>query len=288
MTSGSAESPALVCLCKRLRKQRSSSSITMDDRDSGLLRKQSWMGSGSNLSSARSDWGTFRTPVQGASSSAPSTFLPTLEPGKLVTNLSSNTGHPQASNDVSKLQAELNLLRERSWNEQQSLYKKVAEGTNAKNTLEADLARIQRDLETARREKESAERRQIVAETKLASLQGTHDEFVQASPRLSRVSQSLVEKDQNIDALKQLVSTMTMKKSEERAAQIDPKEFDRVRKQYLELQTEMNALRTKRSHERMELTELEGVVLEVETRARDTQIENKTLKMEKDAQRQRI
>ena len=98
----------------------------------------------------------------------------------------------------------------------------------------------------------------------------------------------MVEKDQNIDALKQLVSTMTMKKSEERAAQIDPKEFDRVRKQNLELQAELNALRTKRSHERMELTELEGVVLEVETRARDTQIENKTLKMEKDAQRQRI
>jgi hypothetical protein len=48
----------------------------------------------------------------------PSAFLPTLEPGKLVTNSSSNAGHPQASNDVSKLQAELNLLRERSWNEQ--------------------------------------------------------------------------------------------------------------------------------------------------------------------------
>lgn len=102
------------------------------------------------------------------------------------------------------------------------------------------------------------------------------------------MSQTLVEKDQNIDALKQLVSAMTMKKSEERAAQIDPKEFDRVRKQNLELQAELNALRTKRSHERMELTELEGVVLEVETRARDTHIENKTLKMEKDAQRQRI
>ncbi len=203
-------------------------SIDMDERDSGLLRKQSWMGPNSNLSSARSDWGALRTPVQGVASTAPSTFLPTLEPGKIV-----HTGHPQASNDVSKLQAELNLLRERSWNEQQSLYKKVAEGTNAKNTLEADLARMQRDLETARREKESAERRQIVAESKLASLQGTHDEFVQASPRLSRVSQSLAEKDQNIDALKQLVSTMTMKKSEERAAQIDPKEFDRVRKQNL-------------------------------------------------------
>jgi chromosome segregation ATPase len=260
----------------------------MDERDSGILRKQSWMGSSSNLSSARSEWGAFRTPAPGVASTAPSTLLPTLEPGKLVNNSASYSGHPQASNDVSKLQAELNLLRERSWNEQQSLYKKVAEGTNAKNTLEADLARIQRDLETVRREKESAERRQIAAETKLASLQGTHDEFVQASPRLSRVSQSLVEKDQNIDALKQLVSTMTMKKSEERAAQIDPKEFDRVRKQNLDLQAELNALRTKRSHERMELTELEGVVLEVETRARDTQIENKTLKMEKDAQRQRI
>jgi hypothetical protein len=146
---------------------------------------------------------------------------------------------------------------------------------------------MQRDLDTARRERESAERRQVAAETKLSSLRGTHDEFVQASPRLSKVSQNLVEKDQNIDALKQLVSAMTMKKSEERAAQIDPKEFDRVRKQNLELQAEINALRTKRWHERMELTELEGVVLEVETRARDTQIENKTLKMEKDAQRQR-
>jgi hypothetical protein len=85
----------------------------------------------------------------------------------------------------------------------------------------------------------------------------------------------LVEKDQNIDALKQLVSTMTMKKSEERAARIHLKEFDRVRKQNLELQSEFNALRTRRSHERMELTELEGVLLEVETRARDTQIETK-------------
>jgi len=62
----------------------------------------------------------------------------------------------------------LNLLRERSWNEQQSLYKKVAEGTNAENTLEADLARMQRDLEAVRREKDSAERRQIMAKTKLA------------------------------------------------------------------------------------------------------------------------
>lgn len=262
----------------------------MDERDSGTLRKVSRLAQGSNVGFPRpnSDFSISRTPVQGSLAMNTTTFLPTLEQGKTAANSAPHTGHPQASNDVSKLQAELNLLRERSWNEQQSLYKKVAEGTNAKNTLEADLARMQRDLEAARREKDSAERRQIMAETKLSSLQGTHDEFVQASPRLSKVSQTLVEKDQNIDALKQLVSAMTMKKSEERAAQIDPKEFDRVRKQNLELQAELNALRTKRSHERMELTELEGVVLEVETRARDTHIGNKTLKMEKDAQRQRI
>ena len=105
------------CLVKT-QAQKQCLCFSMDDRDSGMLRKQSWPGSSSNVSSARStsEWGSLRAPLQGTPSMmASSTFLPTLESGKTATNLTPHTGHPQASNDVSKLQAELNLLRERSW-----------------------------------------------------------------------------------------------------------------------------------------------------------------------------
>ena len=85
----------------------------MEDLDAGILRKQSRITSSSSISSARptSEWGIPRMLGQGALTMIPSTFLPTLDQGKAATNSTSQTSHPQASNDVSKLQAELNLLR---------------------------------------------------------------------------------------------------------------------------------------------------------------------------------